>query len=311
MKKVMNFLSKPCPTKAKAKSPDQEDDRPRLDPNRPYPKEFMPSIFVNHGGGPMPVLGQQPEVKDFLGAYGAKFEGRSPRAVVVVTAHWEDRQVSVSSGQTHSLLYDYGGFPPESYSLKYPAPGEPGVAATAVKLLEDAGISVRSNPTRPWDHGTFIPLMCMFPDAQVPVVQISLVAGQDPKTHWDIGVALRPLREQGVLIVGSGLSFHNFKYLFAWNPITKHEGIEHAKNFANWLTDTVTDEKLSPEEREAKLVNWLSAPSAAQCHPRGGAEHFMPFFVVAGSALGAPGKEVGLEYAQMMNIAVSQYEFVE
>mmetsp|Transcript_21934 Transcript_21934/g.47869 ORF Transcript_21934/g.47869 Transcript_21934/m.47869 type:complete len:312 (+) Transcript_21934:189-1124(+) len=310
MKKVMNFLSKPCPTKAKAKSPDQEDDRPRLDPNRPYPKEFMPSIFVNHGGGPMPVLDQQPEVKEFLENYGAKWSGNLPRAVLVVTAHWEADEVTVSSAAGHDLIYDYSGFPSESYSLKYPAPGEPSVAEEAVRLLKEAGIEVRSNDRRGWDHGVFIPMLCMLPEAEVPIVQMSLVAGQDPKTHWDMGVALRPLREQGVLIVGSGLSFHNFKYFFARDGRSQEEGRKHSQAFAAWLTDTVTNPDLSPKEREERLLKWQSAPSASECHPRGGAEHFMPFFAVAGTAHGAPGVEVGKEYGEMMGLVVNQYEFL-
>mmetsp|Transcript_21932 Transcript_21932/g.47864 ORF Transcript_21932/g.47864 Transcript_21932/m.47864 type:complete len:312 (+) Transcript_21932:189-1124(+) len=310
MKKVMNFLSKPCPTKAKAKSPDQEDDRPRLDPNRPYPKEFMPSIFVNHGGGPMPVLDQQPEVKEFLENYGAKWSGNLPRAVLVVTAHWEADEVTVSSAAGHDLIYDYSGFPRESYELEYFAPGEPTVAEEVLHHLQCAGIKARSDPVRGWDHGVFIPMLCMFPEAEVPIVQMSLVAGQDAKTHWDIGAALKPLREKGVLIVGSGLSFHNFEYFFAFDNQTQQEGLHHSSVWKKWLTDVICDPELNPQDRKQKLLNWTSAPSSHNCHPRGEAEHLMPLFVVAGAAQGAAGQEVGKEYGKMLNVAVSQYEFL-
>jgi len=259
----------------------------------------------------MPLLGQQPEIASFLAAYGHAFVGRLPRAVVVATAHWEEDVVTVSAAPSSSLLFDYGGFPPESYQYQYSAPGEPSVAAEIVKLLGDAGIKVRTDTKRGWDHGVFVPMMCMFPKAQVPIVQLSLLRNQDAAQHLALGMALSSLRERGVLIVGSGVSFHNFEYFFSNDPRKKQEGQRQGKIWDEWLRGILTNPNLSTRERLAELLRWEQAPGAIQSHPRGAAEHLMPLFVVAGAAAGTPAIAVGdsSEKGGIMGFAMSQFEF--
>mmetsp|Transcript_30389 Transcript_30389/g.45818 ORF Transcript_30389/g.45818 Transcript_30389/m.45818 type:complete len:178 (+) Transcript_30389:272-805(+) len=146
---------------------------------------------------------------------------------------------------------------------------------------------------------------CLF---LIPVVQVSLVRGQDAKQHLAIGAALRPLRERNVLIVGSGASFHNMMYFFSSGG-TKKVGQGHATAWAGWLQKTVTDPALSAEDRMATLANWHKAPSAYDCQPRGRAEHLMPLFVIAGTALGQQGTAVGEKYNSMMGLKINQFEW--
>lgn len=274
----------------------------------------LPVVFVNHGGGPMPLLGQQPTVATFLRAYGAKFRER-PRAVLVVTAHWEEPCITVSSGRRPSLYFDYGGFPKESYEYTYPAPAAPDVAQEAVELLKGAGIPVKTDESRGWDHGVFVPMMLMFPDADVPIVQMSLRRDQDARHHLAVGRALEPLRHKKVLIVASGVSFHNFQYFFARDPRMKEAGRKHSQDFDGWLQGVLADPEAEPEARLKSLEAWEQAPSARECHPRGAAEHFVPLLVAAGAAGGGPATAVGASDATkgeldgLMDFAISNFEW--
>jgi len=243
----------------------------------------MPCMYLNHGGGPLPVLGRQPQVAELLKNIPSLLPA-TPSAILVVTAHWVEPTVSVSSGHSHQLLYDYGGFPPESYEYKYPAPGKPEIARTVTSLLEKENIPCRSDSKRGWDHGVFIPLMLMFPEAVIPVVSLSLHASLDPALHIRIGQALAPLRSQGVLIVGSGASFHNFGYFFARNDAQKSAGLSHGTTWNDYLVQTLTS-SLTREERISRLTDWSSGPSALEAHPRGEEEHLIPLHVIAGVAL--------------------------
>lgn len=160
-----------------------------------------PAIFLSHGGGPLPVLGDPGHAVmiEFLKHWPATLAAR-PKAIIVVSAHWEEASPVVAAGSHPELIYDYAGFPPESYKLKYPAAGDPALAARAVAMLQQAGHPAAAlSPGRGWDHGVFIPMMLAFPEADVPIVQLSLVKGFDPAMHWDIGRALRPLRDEGVV----------------------------------------------------------------------------------------------------------------
>ena len=205
-------------------------------------------VYINHGGGPLPLLGNQPGIAKFLGSYASTLPCK-PTAILVVTAHWETgSQLKVSGGKTHSLYFDYGGFPKalsrlggasvepsahimswdffhwvvssrfqpfqESYEYTFPAPGSPELSARTISLLAEKGLKCTADSSRGWDHGVFVPLMLMFPDASVPVVSISLYSSQDAAQHMKAGEALQRLRDEGVLIVGSGASFHNFGYFF-------------------------------------------------------------------------------------------------
>lgn len=271
----------------------------------------MPTIYINHGGGPMPLLGQQPAIAAFLSAYTSTLPQR-PSAVVVATAHWEEAPVTVSAAQAPEMLYDYGGFPPETYAYEYNAPGHPRLAERILELCRGAGIAARSDTSRGRDHGVFVPMMLMLPEADVPVVALSVRAGQSAEENLALGAALSPLRDEGVLLVGSGVSFHNFKYLFARDPHSQSAGVLHSQVFDAWLHATLTGGDTSPSERLSRLSRWESAPSAREAHPRGGAEHLMPLFVAAGAAGGALAKAVGPTGVCMEGVAdfaISQFEW--
>mmetsp|Transcript_17756 Transcript_17756/g.39918 ORF Transcript_17756/g.39918 Transcript_17756/m.39918 type:complete len:307 (-) Transcript_17756:102-1022(-) len=242
----------------------------------------MPCVYVNHGGGPMPLLGQQPDLAAYLSGYAAQLPAK-PTAIVIVTAHWEEQIPTVSTGTNPQLYFDYGGFPPETYKYKYPASGSPALAQQVQGLLEGANIKSATNPSRGWDHGVFVPLMLMFPDASVPVVMVSCLKSQDAAAHVAMGEALRPLRDQGVLLIGSGSSFHNFKYFFARDPATRSKGEQHSRDFDGFLREQC-DVSAPYPVRKASLEAWHKHPSAYEAHPRGAAEHLMPFFVCFGAA---------------------------
>lgn len=244
----------------------------------------MPAVYINHGGGPLPLLGKQPGIAEFLGSYAGTLP-RKPTAILVVTAHWETgSQLKVSGGKAHSLYFDYGGFPKESYEYTYPAPGSPELANRIISLLAEKGLRCTADASRGWDHGVFVPLMLMFPEASVPVVSMSLYSSQDASQHMEAGEALQGLRDEGVLIVGSGASFHNFGYFFARDAAVRSKGVKHSQLFHSWLAETVQSESVSPEERKRRCGAWAEAPGAREAQPQGQAEHLMRLFVLLGAA---------------------------
>jgi aromatic ring-opening dioxygenase catalytic subunit (LigB family) len=244
----------------------------------------LPVVYLPHGGGPWPFvelgLGSRAE-RDALRLYLESVRdlpGQPPRAVLVISAHWEEPQPTVMSGANPPLLFDYYGFPPESYQLTWPAPGAPEVAQRVRQLLGAAGIEARDNPERGFDHGAFVPLKLTYPDAEVPTLQLSLKAGLDPSEHLAIGRALAPLRDEGVFIVGSGMSYHNMR---GFGP----QGRAASAAFDAWLGRAITS---APATREALLASWQQAPAARAAHPR--EEHLLPLMVVAGAAGDDPGR---------------------
>jgi aromatic ring-opening dioxygenase catalytic subunit (LigB family) len=246
----------------------------------------MPTMFVPHGGGPWPFLDLSPFIshreRDALAAYFTALPAqlpRLPRALLVISAHWEARVPTVMTSARPPMLYDYGGFPPEAYRLEWPAPGDPALAARVRSLLEGAGFATAEDPERGYDHGTFIPLKVAFPDADVPTVQLSLQGGLDPATHLAIGRALAPLRDDDVLVLGSGMTFHN---LHDYQRAALRSG-----PFDDWLQQAAVK---PPAERDAALLRWSEAPYAREIHPR--EEHVLPLMVVAGAA-GEDRGEVG------------------
>ena len=251
-------------------------------PNTP----LTPVLYLSHGGGPLPLLGDKDhqgminfieEVTPFLG---------KPSAILVISAHWEVDQPTITSGKFPSLIYDYYGFPKESYEIKYPAPGSPELAKKLFNLLSSAGIEAKLDGQRGFDHGLFVPLKLMYPDAAIPCVQLSLVNSLQAKEHIQIGKALADMRKDNVLIIGSGFSFHNIKEFFA--P-SSNETQSMNKSFEQWLIDTCSSNQYSEEERTQKLINWDNAPSARYCHPR--EEHLLPLHVCYGVS-GAAAKKV-------------------
>jgi aromatic ring-opening dioxygenase catalytic subunit (LigB family) len=242
----------------------------------------------------MPVLGSQPDVADFLKEYPLSIP--KPSCVLVVSAHWlTEGSIKVTASQKHPLLFDYGGFPAESYAFKYDAPGSPDVASIICDSLTSAGIPCEKDYSRGWDHGVFVPLMLMYPDASIPVVEMSLNRNLDPKMHIEIGKALAPLRNQGILIVGSGASFHNFAYFFARDASKQKSGIQHSHIFQDFLVSTLVSPGKTAEEREELLIKWASSsPAAREAHPPGQEEHLIPLHVLFGAGMADPCMQVGL-----------------
>jgi aromatic ring-opening dioxygenase catalytic subunit (LigB family) len=238
----------------------------------------VPVAFVPHGGGPWPFVdfGLPPGEVDALSTYlrGVKdLPMEPPRALLVVSAHWEEPSPTVMSSPAPPMLYDYYGFPPSSYEIQWPAPGDPKLAARVRELLDAKGFSSAENPTRGFDHGTFVPMKVAWPEANVPVVQLSLKGSLDAREHIELGRALAPLRDEGVFILGSGNTFHNMK------GFRDPRAIEPSEKFDAWLRAAAT---ASPRERDELLAKWTDAPHARYCHPR--EEHLLPLMVVAGAA---------------------------
>jgi aromatic ring-opening dioxygenase catalytic subunit (LigB family) len=261
----------------------------------------MPVLFVPHGGGPMPLLGEanHRELTAFMKSISADLP--QPTAIVVVTAHWEESLATISSSPALGMLYDYYGFPPESYAFKYPVAGEPVLAQRIAQLLEQHGIKARLDTARDLDHGSFVPLMLMYPRADIPVVQLSLLKSLDPAAHIAVGRALASLREQGVLILGSGMSFHNMQAFFSGNATTP----SRSEQFDNWLTETLSDPDLSASERSARLIDWKNAPEALFCHPR--EEHLLPLHVCFGAGSAASAAAVKVFSGYLFNTKISAF----
>ncbi|RMG13060.1 MAG: dioxygenase [Deltaproteobacteria bacterium] len=236
-------------------------------------------------------------LRAFLEATGRRFA--HARALLVVSAHWEAPVVTVQSSPRPPLLYDYYGFPPHTYALRWPAPGAPELARRARMLLRAAGIESAEDPERGFDHGVFVPLKVAFPDAHLPTFQVSLVEGLDPALHLRIGEALAPLRDEGVLIVGSGMSFHNLG-LFGRSADPAVD--EASRAFDAWLEAVCTGD---PDERAAALEHWETAPYARLCHPR--EEHLLPLLVAAGAATGELGRHLFRD--KVMGSWISAFEF--
>lgn len=218
-----------------------------------------------------------------------------PRAILIVSGHWETRGFALTGAAQPPLVYDYYGFPPHTYQLRYDAPGSPELAARAAALLQSAGFTAGIDPARGYDHGVFVPLKVAFPEAQVPVVELSLDAGLDAGLHLAAGHALAPLREEGVLLVGAGMSFHNLRAL--GDPRLA----EPSRQFDDWLTAAA----LSPPDRRTELLSqWQHAPAARLAHPRH--EHLLPMMVAAGAS-SQPGRRIYNE--QVLGSFISGFAF--
>ena len=198
----------------------------------------------------------------------------------MVSAHWEEREPTVTTREDPPLIYDYSGFPPHTYQLRYPAPGSPRVAAR-IRDSGDAGIAAGADDRRGFDHGVFVPFLLIEPEANIPIVQLSLASHLDAEQHLAYGKALAPLRDEGVLIVGSGMSYHNLQ------DFMSGQGGASSERFDTWLTGAV---EADPALRSATLAGWQHAPAARLAHPR--EEHLVPLMVAAGAGDGAPGKRV-------------------
>lgn len=263
----------------------------------------QPSIYFSHGGGPCFFMDPPPEEPTRWVAMAEylrdlpKMLPRRPDALLVVSAHWEMRRPTVLAKAKPGLLFDYSNFPPHTYQLTYPAPGAPALAAKARALLAEAGIESDEDSTRDYDHGIFIPLKVSFPEADIPILQLSLQTDLDPAQHIAIGKALASLREENILVIGSGLSFHNLRALGDPRVDMPAEAFDH------WLTETLCN--VPPAERESRLAQWAQAPYARLCHPR--EEHLLPLMVAVGAASGSNGRQTFS--GKIWGKAVSAYHF--
>jgi aromatic ring-opening dioxygenase catalytic subunit (LigB family) len=264
------------------------------------PEIALPTYYIPHGGGPWPFM---PERAASLGSLTAFLRGlladsgTAPRAIVVASGHWEEPVPTVSARPDYSMLYDYYGFPEHTYALQYPAPGSPEVAQEVVAALTAAGFPSATEHERGYDHGVFVPFMLVAPEATIPVVPVSLIAGLEPAQHLAMGRALAPLRRDNVLIIGSGMSFHNLRALYGGADV-----LTRSERFDEWLNDAVTDE---PAARDKRLAAWSAAPEARFAHPR--EEHLLPLMVAAGAAGDDRGQRV--YHDDVMGAATSGFRF--
>lgn len=235
-------------------------------------------VYFSHGGGPLPILGDPSHKAMVVFMKQLPSRLRNPDAVLVISAHWEERTATLLGAQTPPMLYDYYGFPDEAYDIMYPAPGSPELANRIAGLLLKNNISARIDTRRGIDHGVFIPLKLMYPQANIPTLQLSLLRGLNPTAHITLGNALRDLMDESVLVIGSGFSFHNLR-AFSWQGMDTPDPANDA--FQNWLIEVCTG-PISQTEREQHLIDWQKAPSARYCHPR--EEHLMPLHVCLGMA---------------------------
>ncbi|MFQ4136965.1 DODA-type extradiol aromatic ring-opening family dioxygenase [Nodosilinea sp. PGN35] len=248
------------------------------------------ALFLSHGGGPLPLLGDPAhgEMVACLKDIAATIE--RPSAIAVVSAHWEASQPSITSASHPPLIYDYSGFPKESYEITYPCPGDPPLAQTVAEQLTNAGFAAHLDGARGFDHGLFVPLKIMYPDADIPCIQVSLVKTLNAEEHLRLGQALQGVGDPSLLLIGSGFSFHNMRAFYT--PDTD-ESKAMNEAFEAWLLETCSDPQLSEAERRQRLADWETAPFARYCHPR--AEHLLPLHVCYGFAASACSRAYGLQ----------------
>ena len=260
----------------------------------------FPTLFVSHGGGPWPFVDGMREMFAKTAKEFAALPGRLPErptAVLVITGHWEAAEFSVSTSEHPPMDYDYSGFPPHTYQLQYPAPGSPALAARVTELLAGGGIPCKQDPARGFDHGTFVPLGLMYPNADVPIVLLSMKSGYDAAEHLRVGALLAPLRDEGILILGSGLTYHNMRGF--GNPASSPV----ASAFEHYLNEAVTQPDASV--RDQMLVEWERAPSARLAHPR--EDHLIPLMVVAGAAGADQGERIFVDHVLAVDMASYQF----
>jgi aromatic ring-opening dioxygenase catalytic subunit (LigB family) len=242
----------------------------------------LPTFFISHGGGPWPYIEDMRQSFAVTAAELTKLPSTlpaKPKAILMITGHWEAPQFTVSTSQHPPMEYDYYGFPEHTYHLQYPAPGHPELAKRVRDLLSASGIECAEDPERGLDHGVFVPMMLMYPEADIPVVLLSMKSSYDPLEHIKLGEALAPLRNEGILIIGSGLTYHNMRGF--GRPASYEPSVE----FEQYLFEAISSN--DPQQRNQALVDWEQAPFARLVHPR--EDHLIPLMVVVGAA----GEDIG------------------
>jgi aromatic ring-opening dioxygenase catalytic subunit (LigB family) len=263
----------------------------------------LPTYFISHGGGPWPYLdGPFRRMFDQLEQSLVDIRREladTPRAVLVITGHWEERGFAISSAERPGMVYDYSGFPPHTYQIKYKAPGSPELAERVQQLLVGGGLAARLDPERGYDHGTFSIMKPLYPEEATPLVQLSIDRSYDPELHLQLGRLLAPLRDEGVLIIGSGLSYHNL------GQMRGEAGFEPSSRFDAWLQETLLGS--SADVRTARLIQWEQAPSARAAHPQ--EDHLIPLMAVVGAAENEPGALVYHQNDFSGGITASSFRF--
>lgn len=260
----------------------------------------MPTYFISHGGGPWPWIPDMRRAFAILEESLARMPSElpeRPKAILMISGHWETYDVSVMHAARPGMVYDYYNFPPHTYDVVYPSPGAPELAEQAADLIREAGFAVSLNETQGYDHGTFVPMQIMYPDADVPLFQVSIRKNYSPEEHFSIGRALAPLRDQGVLIVGSGLSYHNLRM---FGPQAKVPSTA----FDTWLKDTLA---LPAADRTRALIDWESAPYARVCHKE--EDHLVPLFAALGAAEEGAAIQTYHEEGIFGGVTASSYRF--
>lgn len=265
----------------------------------------LPTYFLSHGGGPWPYM-----EGDFRRSFAQLEQSLvdirrelrdAPRAVLVISGHWEEKGFAISSGAQPGMLYDYSGFPEHTYHIRYGAPGSPELARRVQQLLQAGGIGARLDAERGFDHGTFSIMKPLYPGEDIPLVQLSIDASYDPEVHLQLGRNLAPLRDEGVLIIGSGLSYHNLR------DFRGSAGIEPSRVFDAWLHETLI--AVRPEERTSRLIDWEQAPLARAAHPE--EDHLVPLMAVVGAAETDAGAVVYHQKDLFGGITASSFRFGE
>lgn len=235
-------------------------------------------IYISHGGGPLPILGDasHESMVKFMKTLPSKLH--KPKAIVVFSAHWEEDIIKVQSNIQPDLIYDYYGFPEVSYQLKYNSKGQPELAKEITETLIESGVSCELSKDRPYDHGSYIPLMLMYPEADIPVIQVSLSHSLKAQTHYNIGKALQPLMSRNILWIGSGFSFHNMR-AFDFSGTNTIDQKNDA--FQNALIEICCHGSFTPHKAQA-LLQWDQLEGARYCHPR--EEHLLPLHICVGLA---------------------------
>ena len=260
----------------------------------------LPTYFISHGGGPWPWIDSMAKELAPLGASLARMPdeiGTRPKAVLMISGHWEAEAYTVQTAPHPGMLYDYSNFPPETYEITYPAPGDPALADRVAALIEAAGLPTARDAGRGYDHGTFVPMALMYPEADMPLIQLSMRKHYDPAEHFRLGQALAPLRDEGILIVGSGLSYHNLRN---FGPRAKAP----SDAFDTWLTEVLTH---SPDTRTAEVLDWESAPYARICHAE--EDHLVPLFTALGAAETDPATRVYHQTDIFGGVTASSWKF--
>lgn len=261
----------------------------------------LPTFFISHGGGPWPwmdgmIEGPYAKLAASLQSL-PKTIGEGPKAILMVSAHWEAPVFTVQSNPHPPMIYDYYGFPEHTYRISYASPGDPELAARVEELLRDTGLRVVLDATRGYDHGMYSPMAVAYPNEDMPIVQLSLLTGLMPQAHVELGRALAPLRDEGIVLVGSGLSYHNLR---AFGP----SAAQASKAFDDWLHMTMT---LQSAARTEALLNWEAAPAARLAHPR--EEHLLPLMVAIGAAEQEVARVIYHERDFMGGVTASSFQF--